>query len=68
MPKNIIVDNAAFWQALAAFVLTFSIFVVIMIRAWKMRKGESDHMSSLPLDDDAAADATSHKPSHTTKS
>lgn len=67
MPKNIIVDNAALWQALAAFTLTFSIFVVIMVRAWKMRKNESDHMSSLPLDDDDT-DAISHKPSHTTKS
>ena len=66
MPKNIIVDNQAFWQALAAFILTFSVFVVIMVRAWKMRKGESDHMSSLPLDDDDSD--TTQQPSHTTKS
>jgi len=66
MPKNIIVDNHAMWQALAAFIVTFSVFVVIMIRAWKMRQRESDHMSSLPLGDDDAS--TPQKPSHTTKS
>lgn len=62
MPKNIIVDNLAFLQALAAFILTFSIFLVIMIRAWKMRQGESDHMANLPLNDDDDTEAPKTTP------
>jgi len=69
MPKNIIVDNQAMLQALIAFAVTSSIFIIIMIRAWKMRQNESNHMSSLPLDDDSTPSTTSStNPSHTTKS
>jgi hypothetical protein len=43
------------WQAIitiAAFFLFFTIFLILSIRAWRMRKSEREHMSNLPLEAD----------------
>jgi preprotein translocase subunit YajC len=37
-----------------AFVLTFTFFVVMMVRAARMKKAKREHMASLPLDDDSS--------------
>ena len=51
--KNIVLDNGGQLQGAVAFLLSFSIFGYIMLRAWKMRKDEADHLASLPLDNDS---------------
>lgn len=53
MPKNIIPDDGAALQALVAFIITFSVFALIMLRAWFMHREDSEHMSALPLDRDS---------------
>ena len=35
-----------------AFAITFIFFVVMIVRAVRMRKAKRDHLSSLPLEDD----------------
>lgn len=40
---------------IVAFVITFTFFVVMIVRAARMRKSKSDHLASLPLDDDQDA-------------
>lgn len=71
MFKYIVIDNGALFQALVAFVLTFSVFLIIMLRAWKMRRSEADHLASLPLDNDSDSEthiSTVSDTTHTTKS
>lgn len=75
MFKYIVIDNGALFQALLAFVLTFSVFLIIMLRAWKMRSSEADHLASLPLDNDSNSESdretdisTASDTTHTTKS
>ena len=53
MFKNIIPDDSAALQAFVAFVITFAVFALIMIRAWHMRMDDSDKMSRLPLEGDS---------------
>ncbi len=62
MFKYITVDNGAFVQALIAFIVTFSVFALVMFRAWRMRSDESDHVANLPLNHDSETEHT-----HTTK-
>ncbi len=59
MFKNIVPDDGAALQALVAFIITFAVFSMIMLRAWHMRREDSDHMSSLPLEDDSETHHTS---------
>lgn len=45
------------WTAVVpiiAFVLTFTFFMVMMVRAARMKKAQREHMASLPLDDDSS--------------
>jgi len=51
--KNIVLDNGGQLQGIVAFILSFSIFGYIMVRAWKMRKTEADHLANLPLENDS---------------
>lgn len=53
MFKYIILDNGGQLQGLVAFIISFSIFGYIMLRAWKMRKEEADHLANLPLENDS---------------
>ena len=32
-----------------AFIITFTFFVVVMVRAARMKKAKQDHLASLPL-------------------
>jgi len=43
------------WQQIIpiiAFILTFAVFIVFVIRAIRMRKDDAGHMASLPLEND----------------
>ena len=53
MLKNIVPDDGAALQALVAFIITFAVFSLIMLRAWRMRIDDSDKMSRLPLEGDS---------------
>jgi hypothetical protein len=61
MFKHIIIDNHALIQGLVAFILSFTIFAYIMVKAWRMRKEDATHLANLPLDTDTET-------SHTTQS
>ncbi len=56
MFKGIVTDEGAALQAGVAFFLTFSVFLLIIIRAWRARR-DDDRVAHLPLDDDSE---TSH--------
>ena len=53
MFKNIVPDDGAAIQAIVAFIITFAVFSLIMLRAWHMRLDDSDKMSRLPLEGDS---------------
>ncbi|MCP5536477.1 MAG: hypothetical protein H7A51_09630 [Akkermansiaceae bacterium] len=57
MFKAIVTDEGAVVQASVAFFLTFSVFFLIMIRAWRVRRVDDDRVANLPLEDDSE---TSH--------
>ena len=53
------------FAAVAAFVLTFGVFLFGSWRALRMKKKKRDHLSSLPLEDEehhAEKDKTNDKP------
>lgn len=62
MFKDIVTSEGATLQAAVAFFVTFSVFLLIMIRAWRMRRENDDHVANLPLESDSE---TSHNHSHT---
>lgn len=39
---------------IGAFVLTITVFSIFFVRAFRMKKEESQHLSNLPLDDEPA--------------
>ena len=53
MLKNIVPDDGAALQAIVAFIITFAVFSLIMLRAWRMRSEDSEKMSRLPLEGDS---------------
>lgn len=57
MFKEIVTDKGAVLQASVAFFVTFSVFFLIMIRAWRVRRADDDRVANLPLEDDSE---TSH--------
>jgi len=57
MFKDIITSEGAAVQAAVAFFVTFSVFFLIMIRAWSVRRTDDDRVANLPLEDDSE---TSH--------
>ena len=52
MFKRILHDDWTTIVPIIAFVITFTFFVVMVVRAVKMKKSEQDHLSSLPLEDE----------------
>ncbi|BDS08868.1 hypothetical protein NT6N_39080 [Oceaniferula spumae] len=60
MFKTIIVDTWEGWAPIASFALTASIFGGIMIRAWRMKKDESEYLSALPLEENPTAPDNEH--------
>jgi hypothetical protein len=53
MFKSIILDHGAAAQAILAFAITSSVFGLIILRTWRMKKEDSLHLANLPLDDDS---------------
>ena len=52
MFKRIFHEDWAGVVPIIAFVLTFTFFVVMIVRAVGMKKAKRDHLASLPLDDE----------------
>ena len=53
MFKSIILDHGAAALAILAFAITASVFGLIILRTWRMKKEDSAHLSNLPLDGDS---------------
>ncbi|MGJ8725977.1 MAG: hypothetical protein ACSHYB_15590 [Roseibacillus sp.] len=51
MFHRIIHENWVAVIPIAAFLLTFTVFIGVLIRAVVMKKDKRDHLASLPLDD-----------------
>ena len=58
MFKSIILDHGATAQAILAFAITSSVFGLIILRTWRMKKEDSLHLANLPLDDDSESPHT----------
>ncbi|YCM45949.1 hypothetical protein V2O64_07965 [Verrucomicrobiaceae bacterium 227] len=54
MFKRILHEEWADVVPIIAFVFTFTIFVVAIVRSLRMKKSARDHMSTLPLEDDSS--------------
>ncbi|MBK1789814.1 hypothetical protein [Persicirhabdus sediminis] len=52
MFKRIIIEDWNQIGGLISFILTFGIFASIMLRAWRMKPSEAEHMASLALEED----------------
>jgi len=52
MFKRILHEDWTSIVPIIAFVVTFTIFVVAIVRSIRMKKVTRDHLSSLPLQDD----------------
>jgi hypothetical protein len=52
MFKRILHDDWTSVVPIIAFALTFTFFVVMIVRSMRMKKSVREHLSSLPLDDD----------------
>lgn len=55
--KDIVLDSGGRTQGLVAFFLSFIVFSFIMVRAWRSRRDDEDHVTHLPLNNDSE---TSH--------
>lgn len=51
MYKRIIYDSALDWVPYLAFGITAAVFLIFVVRAFKLRKESADKLSRLPLDD-----------------
>lgn len=51
--KDIVIDRDGVAQGLIAFILSFAIFSFVMVRAWRARRDDEDHVANLPLDNDS---------------
>ena len=60
MFKDIVTDEGAVIQAGVAFFVTFSVFLLIIIRAWRVRR-EDDHVANLPLEGDSETPTPTRK-------
>lgn len=54
MFKRILREDWTTVVPVIAFVVTFTFFVTMMVRAARMKKAQREHMASLPLDDDSS--------------
>ncbi len=52
MFKRILHEDWTSVVPIIAFVVTFTIFVVAIVRSIRMKQTTSDHLASLPLQDD----------------
>lgn len=53
MFKRILHEEWANIVPIIAFFFTFTIFVVAIVRSFRMKKSTREHMSALPLEDDS---------------
>ncbi len=53
MFKEIVTAEGAAIQAGVAFFVTFSVFFLIMFRAWHAHRDSDDRVANLPLEDDS---------------
>lgn len=51
MFKRIIFESWSDWAAIASFAFTLAFFVLMTVRALRIRKDRAEHMSALPLDE-----------------
>lgn len=54
MFKRILHEDWTSIVPIIAFVVTFTIFVVAIVRSIRMKQAMSDHLASLPLQDDTS--------------
>ncbi len=52
MFKRVFFEDWAIWTPIISFVLIASVFVVVTIRAIRIKPKDREHLESLPLDDD----------------
>lgn len=52
MFKRILHEDWTTIVPVIAFGITFTFFIVMIVRSIRMKKSERDHLSSLPLEDD----------------
>lgn len=52
MFSRLIYDEWVFYVPIVAFMLSFLVFVYIVLRSVTMKKNQVDYMSHLPLEDD----------------
>lgn len=53
MFKRILHDDWTTIVPIIAFIATFLVFVIAIVRSIRMKKSAREHMSSLPLEDDS---------------
>lgn len=52
MFKRVHFDHANLF-AIAAFILSFAVFIFFMVKVFRMKRKDVQHMSQLPLDDNS---------------
>lgn len=58
MFHRIIHDNWVAIVPIIAFLLTFAVFIGVLVRAVMMKRDQRDHLASLPLQTDCASPAS----------
>lgn len=49
-----------FWCPMAAFLISFSVFLACLWRAWNLPKENAEHMANLPFDDSLEVSTPTH--------
>ncbi len=60
MFKRLIYDEWTSVVPIIAFVLTFIVFLVLLVRALLMRRERADHLSKLPLEESTTTNQNEH--------
>ena len=50
MFKRVLLEDWAVWTPIISFILIAGVFVVVTIRALRIRPGDLEHLESLPLE------------------
>ena len=53
MFKRLVLEDWHYAIPYISFALTFGVFVVMVVRAIRMKQDKADHMAHLPLEDDS---------------
>lgn len=61
MFKRIIYDEWTTIVPLISFWFTFSVFLIICIRAFLLKKDTVNHMGCLPLEEDSSSNPSNHR-------